>query len=75
MSGRSIDHDAATTINHRLAAVAGLFTFRSMRDPEVRNPIPSGHEARRVCATERNAYWAPGATEKTFHAWPGSADH
>ena len=54
MSGRRLDGYAATTINHRLAALAGLFTFRSMRDPEVRNPIPSGREARRVSAAERN---------------------
>jgi hypothetical protein len=54
MSGRRLDSYAATTINHRLAALAGLFTFRSMRDPEVRNPIPSGREARRVSAAERN---------------------
>jgi integrase/recombinase XerD len=47
-------HYSSTTINHRLAALTGLFTFRELREPDLRNPIPSGREARRVSAEERN---------------------
>ncbi|OOL28267.1 MULTISPECIES: tyrosine-type recombinase/integrase [Rhodococcus] len=54
MTGKRLDHYSATTINHRLAALTGLFTFRALREPELRNPIPSGREARRVSAEERN---------------------
>ncbi|WP_220449935.1 site-specific integrase [Nonomuraea longispora] len=46
MSGRRMDQYAATTINRRLAAISGLFTFVSMRDPEAVNPVPKGREAR-----------------------------
>src|SRR5205809_958630 len=31
---------APATINRRLAAVSGLFSFRSMRDPAAANPVP-----------------------------------
>ena len=34
MSVQPLDRYAAATINHRLAAVSGLFAFRQMRDPE-----------------------------------------
>ena len=54
LSGQRMDRYAATTINHRLAAITGLFTFRAMRDPGLSNPVPSGREARRVSAAERN---------------------
>jgi integrase/recombinase XerD len=54
MTGRRLDHYSATTINHRLAALTGLFTFRALREPDLGNPIPSGREARRVSAEERN---------------------
>nr|AAP74068.1 putative transposase [Rhodococcus erythropolis] len=54
MTGKRLDHYSATTINHRLAALTGLFTFRTLREPELRNPIPSGREARRVSAEERD---------------------
>ena len=54
MSGRRLDHYSATTINHRLAALTGLFTFRALREPDLGNPIPSGREARRVSAEELN---------------------
>merc|ERR1711969_113369 len=33
----------------------GLFTYRSITDPDLVNPVPSGREARRVTAEERNA--------------------
>lgn len=55
MTGKRLDRYSATTINHRLAALTGMFAFRSMREPELRSPIPSGREARRVSAEERNA--------------------
>lgn len=54
MTGKRLDHYSSTTINHRLAALTGLFTFRTLREPDLRNPIPSGREARRVSAEERN---------------------
>jgi site-specific recombinase XerD len=44
---------APATINRRLAAVSGLFSFRSMRDPAVANPVPRGPAARRAAAGER----------------------
>jgi integrase len=33
---------APATINRRLAAISGLFSFRSMRDPAAVNPVPRG---------------------------------
>ncbi len=54
MTGRRMDNYSATTINHRLAALTGLFTFRTLGEPDLGNPIPSGREARRVSAEERN---------------------
>lgn len=54
MTGKRLDHYSSTTINHRLAALTGLFTFRALREPDLRNPIPSGREARRVSVEERN---------------------
>jgi site-specific recombinase XerD len=46
LTGRRMDQYAATTINRRLAAISGLFTFATMRDPRVTNPVPKGREAR-----------------------------
>jgi site-specific recombinase XerD len=51
-SGRATGF-APATINRRLAAVSGLFSFRSMRDPAVANPVPKGPAARRAAAGER----------------------
>jgi integrase/recombinase XerD len=51
--GERLDSYAATTINHRLAAVSGLFAFRAMRDPDKPNPVPRGREAHRVVPQER----------------------
>src|SRR5947207_10281561 len=48
---------APATINRRLAAVSGLFSFRSMRDPAAPSPVPRGPAARRARAGDR----APGA--------------
>ena len=44
---------AAATINRRLVAIAGLFEYRAMRDPDVGNPVPRGSERRRVTRAER----------------------
>ncbi len=48
------DRLTASTINHRLAVIAGLFRFRGMRDPDAVSPVPRGREARAVSAGERN---------------------
>src|SRR5712691_6576477 len=45
---------APATINRRLAAISGLFSFRSMRDPAVPNPVPRGPAARRAASGERS---------------------
>lgn len=44
---------APATVNRRLAAISGLFGFRSMRDPSVPNPMPRGPAARRVAPGQR----------------------
>jgi site-specific recombinase XerD len=51
-SGRAVGY-APTTINRRLAAISGLFSFRSMRDPAASNPVPKGPAARRSAKGER----------------------
>lgn len=53
MDGRRADSLSPATINLRLAAVSGLFAFRSMRDPDVGNPVPRGREVKRLSAGER----------------------
>jgi len=53
MDGTRADALAPATVNLRLAAVSGLFTFRSMRDPTALNPMPRGREAHRRSAGER----------------------
>jgi site-specific recombinase XerD len=45
---------AAATVNRRLAAISGLFGYRQMFDPEARNPVPRGKEARRATNGERS---------------------
>src|SRR5215475_12951690 len=44
---------APATINRRLAAISGLFSFRSMRDPGAPSPVPRGPAARRAASGER----------------------
>ncbi len=44
---------APATINRRLAAIAGMFSFRSMRDPAAPSPVPRGAAARRTARGER----------------------
>src|SRR5215470_2982589 len=51
-SGRTTGF-APATINRRLAAISGLFSFRSMRDAAVANPLPRGPAARRAAAGQR----------------------
>ncbi len=46
LQGRRTDGYAPATINRRLAAVSGLFTFMVMRDPGLKNPVPRGAETR-----------------------------
>jgi site-specific recombinase XerD len=45
---------APATINRRLAAVSGLFGFRTMRHPELTNPVPRGTAARRTTRGQRS---------------------
>lgn len=56
--GRRADSLAPATVNLRLAAVSGLFSFRSMRDPDATNPVPKGREARRLSAGEHGGMLA-----------------
>jgi integrase/recombinase XerD len=58
MTGRRMDQYAAATINRRLAAISGLFTFVSMRDPQAISPVPRGPEARWRAAGERSGMLA-----------------
>jgi len=58
MDGRRADGYAPATLNHRLAALSGLFGFRCMRDPEASNPMPRGKEASRPSPGERNGLLA-----------------
>ena len=53
LDGARADALAPATVNLRLAAVSGLFTFRSMRDPTALNPMPRGREAHHRSAGER----------------------
>lgn len=54
MGGQRLDRYAATTINRRLAAISGLFTYAGLRDPDRRNPVPKGREARWRTTGERS---------------------
>ncbi len=58
LDGRRTDTLSSATINMRLAAISGLFSFRSMRDPDVANPVPKGREAKRASAGERTGMLA-----------------
>lgn len=52
-SGRSNGY-APATVNRRMAAISGLFSFRAMRDPSAPNPVPRGPAARRTATGERS---------------------
>lgn len=56
---------APATVNRRLAAISGLFTFRQMRDPDAVMPIPRGREARRAGRGERTGLLGHLARPKT----------
>lgn len=58
MNGTRFDALAPATVNLRLAAVSGLFTFRTMRDPTLVSPVPRGREARRRSPGERGGILA-----------------
>lgn len=58
MDGGRADGYAPATVNNRLAAISGLFGFRCMRDPEAKNPVPKGKEARRLSTGERDGLLA-----------------
>lgn len=58
LAGRRMDQYAVSTINRRLAAISGLFAFAAMRDPDVKNPVPKGREARWRVAGERTGMLA-----------------
>lgn len=45
---------AATTVNRRLVAISGLFSYREMLDPDAKSPVPRGREARRAVSGERS---------------------
>jgi site-specific recombinase XerD len=49
---------AATTINRRLVAISGLFSYRQMRDGSAANPVPQGPTARRGTAGEASGLLA-----------------
>lgn len=49
---------APATINRRLAAISGLYSFRAMRDPDAVNPVPKGPAARRSTRAERSGMLA-----------------
>ena len=53
IDGGRVDGYAPATVNHRLAAISGLFGFRALRDPGATNPVPKGKEARRLSVGER----------------------
>ncbi len=58
MDGTRVDGYAPATVNHRLTVISGLFGFWAMRDPEKKNPIPRGVNARRLSSGERNGLLA-----------------
>jgi len=58
LDGRRTDTLSPATVNLRLAAVSGLFSFQSMRDPETPNPVPKGREAKRASVGERGGMLA-----------------
>ena len=60
-SGRAAGF-APATINRRLAAISGLFSFRSMRDPAVPSPVPRGPP---------RAAPPPGSAPGCWRTWTG----
>lgn len=58
MDGQRLDRYAATTINRRLAAISGLYTYAGLRDPDLGNPVPKGREAMWRAPGERSGMLA-----------------
>ena len=58
LDGRRTDTLSPATVNLRLAAVTGMFSFRSMRDPDAPSPVPVGREAKRLATGERGGMLA-----------------
>jgi len=58
LDGQRLDRYSALTINRRLAAISGLFTYAGLRDSQRRNPVPKGREARWRVAGERTGLLA-----------------
>lgn len=54
LSGHRLDKYAPSTINRRLAAISGLYTFAGLRDPGAKSPVPRGREARWIMHGERS---------------------
>src|SRR5215211_2881421 len=63
LAGDRLDGYAATTINHRLAALTGLFGFRQLRD---------GGRAQRAAGARGSAAQAPLAAEAARTAAPAA---
>jgi site-specific recombinase XerD len=53
MDGRRVDGYTPATLNLWLAVISGMFAFRGLRDPNAKNPVPKGKEARRLTSGER----------------------
>jgi site-specific recombinase XerD len=58
LQGNRVDRLAPASVNLRLAAVAGLFEFLSMRDPGAVNPIPKGRPSTWFASGERSGLLA-----------------
>lgn len=56
-SGRAAGY-APATVNRRMAAISGLFSFREMRDPAAVNPVPRGGATRPRAGGERSGLLA-----------------
>ena len=56
-SGRAAGY-APATVNRRMAAISGLFSFREMRDPAAVNPVPRGGVTRPRAGGERSGLLA-----------------
>jgi site-specific recombinase XerD len=68
LDGRRADALAPATMNLRLAAVSGLFGFWSLRDPDVKNPVPKGPELRRLAPGQRSGMLAHVARAPKFRS-------
>jgi site-specific recombinase XerD len=58
LQGNRVDRLAPASVNLRLAAIAGLFEFLAMRDPDRVNPIPKGRPSTWFAAGERSGLLA-----------------